>query len=126
MDTDVLRISSEPNGDVTIIRLTGELDSMNVSELNAAFASLLSQPNRLFVLDLGELEFIDSAGLGGLVAVWERTMEQGCFLALGDVSPRVNDVLRITGLSEVLQPRGSMEAAVHAVQQMMSSFPTHG
>jgi anti-sigma B factor antagonist len=123
MDQDVLRISTEPRGDVTIVRLDGELDSMNVSDLNTAFAGLLNDRNRLFVLDLAGLEFIDSAGLGGLVALWERTIERGSFLALGQVSPRVQDVLQITGLSCVLQPHGSMDAAMAAVREMLNAFP---
>jgi anti-anti-sigma factor len=123
MDQDVLYISTEANGDVTIVRLRGELDSMNVTDLNAAFSSLLHAKDQLFVLDLAGLDFIDSAGLGSLVAIWERTIEQGCFLALGEVSPRVNEVLQVTGLNGVLQPHGSVDAASAAVRAMVSAFP---
>lgn len=125
MDQDVLRISTESKSDITLVRVSGELDSMNVADLQTAFAALLNDQNRLFVLDLSDLEFIDSAGLGGLIAVWEHTMEQGCFLALGACSPRVSEVLQITGLCSVLQPRGSMDAAMDAVREMREAFPEH-
>jgi anti-anti-sigma factor len=124
MEQDVLRISTEADDDVTVVRLSGELDSMNVTDLEAAFSTLLAGRRNLFVLDLAALEFIDSAGLGSLVALWERSMEQGCFLALGGVSPRIQEVLQITGLNCVLQPRGSVDAATVAVRQMLESLPS--
>jgi anti-anti-sigma factor len=124
MEQDVLRISTEADDDVTVVRLSGELDSMNVTDLDAAFSTLLGGQRNLFVLDLAALEFIDSAGLGSLVALWERSMEQGCFLALGEVSPRIQDVLQITGLNCVLQPHGSVDAAAVAVRQMLKSLPS--
>ncbi len=123
MDQDVLHITTSDKDDVTIVRLTGELDSMNVGDLTSAFNGILKQNKRLFVLDLSDLEFIDSAGLGGLVAVWERSMERGCFMALGAVSPRVHDVLQITGLHSVLQAYPSIEDAAGAVRAMMDAFP---
>jgi len=124
MDQDVLSISTEPDGDVTVIRLGGELDNMNVSDLSSAFFLLLDNGHRLFVLDLSDLEFIDSAGLGGLVALWERAIEKGCLVALGQVSPRVQDVLQITGLSCVLQPHATTDEALAAVREMVKAFPT--
>lgn len=123
MDQDVLHISSEQRDDVTIVRLTGELDSMNVGDLTAAFNAMLDEGKRLFVLDLGGLEFIDSTGLGGLVSVWERTMEQGSFIALGALSARVHDVLQITGLNSVLRSYNDVPEAAEAVRSMMNAFP---
>lgn len=123
MDQDVLRISNTDEDDVTIVRLTGELDSMNVGDLTAAFNALLNRDRRLFVLDLGGLEFIDSAGLGGLVSIWERTMEQGCFIALASESTRVREVLQITGLCSVLRSYGNVPQASEAVRSMLAAFP---
>ncbi|HEY3266500.1 MAG TPA: STAS domain-containing protein [Armatimonadota bacterium] len=123
MDQDVLDISTQDDGGITIVSLTGELDSMNVGDMTHTFSGLLDDGKRLFVLDLSGLEFIDSAGLGGLVSLWERSMERGCFLALGAQSPRVKEVLQITGLNTVLQPHESMEAASASVRAMEAAFP---
>jgi len=79
---------------------------------------------RLFVLDLEGLEFIDSAGLGGLVRMWENSVEQGSFTALGQPSPRVREVLTITGLETVLKPYDTRQEAVEAVRSMMDAFPS--
>ena len=123
MDQDVLTISTRESDGITLMCLAGELDSMNVQDLIQTFTSLLEAGKRHFVLDLSELDFIDSAGLGGLVTMWERSMEHGCFLALGAQSPRVREVLQITGLQAVLQPHDSIAAATAAVRRMEEVFP---
>ncbi|HEY3414048.1 MAG TPA: STAS domain-containing protein [Armatimonadota bacterium] len=124
MDKDVLEITTDREDDLVIVRLTGELDSMNVADLSQTYTGLLDGGGPLFVMDLAGLEFIDSAGLGGLVALWERTLERGCFVAIGAQSPRVKEVLQITGLNSVLKSYDSMSAAAGAVRQMLASFPT--
>jgi anti-sigma B factor antagonist len=120
---DVLQISTDRSGDVTYVRLKGELDSLNVGELRQSFATLLDEGCGLFVLDLSDLQFIDSAGLGGLVSIWEDCVQAGCFMALGPPSSRVQDVLQITGLNSVLQSYPSLEEAEGAIIQMRDSFP---
>lgn len=124
MDQDVLRITTNNRDDLTVVILTGELDSMNVGDFISAFNSHLEAGKRLYVLDLGDLEFIDSAGLGGLVSVWERALEQGAFIALGTISPRVHDVLQITGLHTVLHSYPTVDEAERAVRSMMRAFPS--
>jgi anti-sigma B factor antagonist len=123
MDQDVLQIITDQDQDVTIVRLSGELDSMNVSDLSQAFNGLLNGGHILFVMDLSGLEFIDSAGLGGLVAIWERSMERGCFVTIGTQSPRVKEVLQITGLNSVLKSFDTVPAAQEAVRGMLAAFP---
>ena len=123
MDQDVLQIATDQTEDITIVRLSGELDSMNVADLSAAYAALLESGRSLFVVDLSGIDFIDSAGLGGLVSLWERSMERGCFVAIGAQSPRVREVLQITGLNSVLKSYETMDAAKDGVRSMMAAFP---
>ncbi len=124
MDQDVLQITTDREDDLIIVRLAGELDSMNVADLSQTFTGLLAGGGTLFVMDLSSLEFIDSAGLGGLVALWERTLEQGCFVAIGAQSPRVKEVLQITGLNSVLKSYDNVSSAAAAVRQMLAAFPS--
>lgn len=123
MDQDVLQIATDQYEDITILRLSGELDSMNVADLSASYNTLLDSGHSLFVMDLSGLDFIDSAGLGGLVSMWERSMERGCFVAIGAQSSRVKEVLQITGLNNVLKAFESMDAAKAGVRSMMAAFP---
>jgi anti-anti-sigma factor len=52
------------------------------------------------VLDLAEVTFIDSAGLGTLVAIRERARQLGVDLKISRVSERVQRILDVTGLGD--------------------------
>jgi anti-anti-sigma factor len=123
MEPDVLSIAVVEDDDVTVLRLAGELDALNVGELTQAVDVLHEDGRNVLVFDLSGLEFIDSAGLGGLVRLWETSVEVGGFVTFGKPSGRVREVLQITGLLSVLKAYDSVTEAVSAVRAMRQAFP---
>jgi anti-sigma B factor antagonist len=63
--------------------------------------SLVEQGRRRVILDLGELRFIDSTGLGSLVGARKRVRESGGELVLTNTAQRIVKLLEITGLDAV-------------------------
>ena len=61
-------VTSEVRDGVGIIAVAGEVDSSNAAELRDIFLSVLGEAPRSLVLDLAELTFIDSSGLGALIS----------------------------------------------------------
>jgi len=53
------------------------------------------------VLDLSEVSYMDSSGLGALVAVWVSAKRGGCEVTLKSLSQRVKELLRLTSLDKV-------------------------
>ena len=53
---------------VTTVRLAGELDTYTVPDVRAAFTRLVVTPGTQVVVDLRDVSFIDSSGLGALIA----------------------------------------------------------
>lgn len=86
---------------VTTLHLVGELDVAAVPHLRECFHQLAHANKVNVVADLSELDFIDSTGIGGLVAGLKRMRENGGELALQGPSDRVMKVLEITGLDRV-------------------------
>lgn len=73
----------------------GELDASSCRGL----AELVTgPPGSLLVVDLGQLTFIDSSGLGALHAARQRAIKNGGTLVVSRPSPMVHRVLEITGL----------------------------
>jgi anti-sigma B factor antagonist len=98
-DRALIKIDAQVDqaGDV-IVSLSGELDSSNAASLEAALASVTAaQPGRV-VFDLGELRFVDSAGIAVLVGVTGKVEE----VELRHPSPIVRRVVEITGLAQLL------------------------
>ena len=87
------------------IVVRGELDMSRTADVERAFARLDGQPVEAVVLDLRPLAFIDSSGLRCVLRVRSRVEDRGLRFALFcRRNGPVHDVLRVTGLDEVLDP----------------------
>jgi len=80
--------------------LFGELDVASSPELEAELARTTDR--ELVIVDLRELEFIDSTGLGVLVKAHQHAEEAGRRFALVRGLGQVQRLLRLTGLSDQL------------------------
>jgi anti-anti-sigma factor len=80
------------------VTLAGELDMAAAFAFESEVDRLLAARGvREVVLDLADVDFVDSAGLGALLSIRERTKQLGIGLALERVSAPVQRVLDLTG-----------------------------
>lgn len=84
-----------------VVTVTGEIDFTNADEIVRGISDAMSdwQPTRLQV-DLGSASFIDSTGLGALIAGYRTVTEAGIRFEVVNPSPGFLRVLNVTGLSE--------------------------
>ncbi|MBA2460293.1 MAG: STAS domain-containing protein [Actinobacteria bacterium] len=98
------------NGAV-IIHLTGELDLYNAPDVRAALLELCAeQPDRL-VVDLGDVAFVDSTGLGVLIEARTKLQDRGSFL-LAAPGFETHRALQISGLDQHLSVHETVDAAL--------------
>jgi anti-sigma B factor antagonist len=99
LDADVADGADGP-----VVRLAGEVDVANVSELDDALrnAEQRMPAHGLMAVDLKGLSFIDSAGLGALVRLHNRLEDSSCHLVLRNPPAHIRRVLDIGGLSAVI------------------------
>lgn len=101
----LLRIRTHRNGATCTVALTGELDLANTGELSAELRRAENDgiaPDEI-VLDMTELEFIDSTGIAILVAAHRRLNADGDrFKLVRSEATAVCRVLAMTGLEEFL------------------------
>jgi len=91
----------ESGNEVTTIRCHGRLVAGNTGPLTDAVKPLVSRGGRI-VVDLGDLQHLDSSGLGTLIGLKVSAINQGfCKVELVNTPPRVLDMLRITNLLEM-------------------------
>jgi anti-sigma B factor antagonist len=88
-------------GPVTILELGPRLTGAEVPELHETIQDLLKHGNHEVLLDCGSVTFIDSLGIGALVRSWASVEKKGKLRLLG-LSPRLREVLQITGLLKVM------------------------
>jgi anti-sigma B factor antagonist len=84
------------------VRVFGELDLETAPLLLAEVERLVRNGRTEVVIDMTNLLFIDSSGLGALVASWRRTQQAGVRFVIRNPQEDVVLSLEITGLDQVL------------------------
>jgi anti-anti-sigma factor len=98
--TLVVRTAKE--GDTHVICLCGELDLANAATAEAALEEPFAGNASRVVVDMSELEFIDSTGIALLVAALARNDGEDRIRFIPSAAPAVTRVLELTGLAERL------------------------
>jgi anti-sigma B factor antagonist len=88
-------------GGVAELALAGDLDMSATFRLEPAIDRLLEDAEEI-VLDLSGVAFVDSSGLGLLLATHQRSQEAECPLAIVNSRPEIRRVFRIAGVDDVL------------------------
>ncbi|MFI7644471.1 STAS domain-containing protein [Micromonospora sp. NPDC049460] len=94
---------ADRQGGGACLRLAGELDLSTAPELNAAIDRLVDGGERQLLVDLTELVFCDSTGIAAFVRGDNRVAADGGWLRVTGASGRVDRVLQVTGLADVLR-----------------------
>jgi len=97
-----LVVRSAENGESRVIAFAGELDLANAGTAENALESSLADASTPVVVDMRELEFIDSTGIALLVSALSRNEGGAKVSFIPSDSPAVTRVLELTGLAERL------------------------
>jgi anti-sigma B factor antagonist len=83
------------------VKCHGKLVGEKVSEIKELVKPLITAGGRI-VIDVSDLNYLDSAGLGALVGLKVSAIRQGyCSLELINMTPRVLELLRVTHLAQM-------------------------
>ena len=105
-------------GCLLITQLSGELDVASVRENRAAMEKALrQQPFKKLILDLTEIEFMDSSGLGFILGRYKQLEEQGREMVLVGARNQVSRVLKMSGVEEILPSYLTLDEAIEAMEE---------
>jgi len=91
--------------DATVVRCTGRLTVETSPQLKTEVKALLPAKRRL-ILDMSELGYMDSSGLGALVALYISAKGAKCQFELLNVTPRIRELLSMTNVLSVFESCG--------------------
>jgi anti-sigma B factor antagonist len=96
----ILVFQIERSGDSAVVKCRGRLVAGTTEELYRDVKALLPQTKSV-VIDLAELTYVDSTGLGTLVRLYSATRQAGCELKLLHLGKQLRNVLKLTNLLSV-------------------------
>ncbi len=110
-----MQIEQRTAGEVTIVDLKGKMTLGEGDELlRDKVNSLIQQGLKKIVLNLAEVPYIDSAGLGEIVRTYTTVSRQGGKMKLVGLTKRIQDLLAITKLLTVFETFDNENEAVRS------------
>ena len=97
-----LDINTSRQGSTVVVALAGDVDIHTAPQVAELFAGLLAEGCTAVVVDLGDVNFLDSSALGILIAAQRDLAAAGGGLRLAAARPHVRKVFGITRLAEVI------------------------
>jgi anti-sigma B factor antagonist len=109
-------------GDVTVIDVAGQIKlGEGAVSVRDAVRQLLAKNQKRILVNLGEVSYIDSSGIGELVAAFTTVTNQGGQLKLLNLTKRVQDLLQITKLSTVFEVFDDEPSAIRSFSSIAAT-----
>lgn len=91
-------VEDSANWHVTLI---GDVDIASSNQLKEELNRMLDESERSIILDCGDLQYIDSTGLGVLIGVLKRVKGKSNDVIITNIHANISKLLRITGLDKI-------------------------
>jgi len=112
-----VKVRIERINGVNVITVPRELDLLNSDTFKNEVKSLIQKGDKLIVLDFSRCDYLDSSGIGAVVALHKNALMNGGGLALASLQESVMKVMQITTLDKILRIFPSVEEAVEALKK---------
>jgi anti-sigma B factor antagonist len=110
-----VKIETRKVGDVTVVDVSGRITlGEGSSALRDVLRDLSAQGNKKILLNLSEVSYIDSSGIGEMVSSFTTVTNHGGQLKLLGLNKRVKDLLQITKLYTVFEVFDDEASAVRS------------
>lgn len=99
--------------DILILRLKGELDDVSVSDLRTRISNYIeSYKINHLVLNLAELTFLDSSGIGFIIGRYHQLRKKNGDITISNVNSKIERIIYISGLAKICKIRENEEAVL--------------
>lgn len=106
-----MRINQRAWGRATVLDLEGELDLFNTNQLKEALKHLVSSGDVRVIMNLEQVSYIDSTGIGVFLSMLKPLRDKGGDLKLAAPSAPVQKVFQLTRLNQFFDTHDDIEAA---------------
>lgn len=113
-----MKTTTRQVGSVTVVDITGRIViGEECAGVRALISDLLAKGHKQILFNLGDVNYIDSAGLGQLVSAFTSVKKQGGELKLLKLTNKVHDLMQVTRLYTVFDIADDETAAVQSFAQ---------
>lgn len=116
-----MKVEYNLQDNVGIVKIIGDLDAYSIRELQKKFHSYLKD-TVYFVLDLSELDFLDSTGLGTIINFVKYLAELDGSLCVVNPKPKPRMVFEITQAYKIIDFYDDLQSAIEAMKKLQEAY----
>ncbi len=97
-------MEQERRRDTVTVHITGELDHCSAVSIRRELDDLIADPGvKNMVLDLKDMTFMDSSGIGVILGRYRELKQRGGSMAVKNMNPQVKKIFILSGMKQVIQ-----------------------
>lgn len=107
-----MEITSQIVDSISVVSITGSIDALTSGQMDSYLRELVGQGQSRFLLDLGGVEFMSSAGLRSVLTGMKEARQRGGDVRLAAAQPGVENILKLSGFTNILKSYISLDQAM--------------
>ncbi len=107
-------VTIRQSGPISLLDVSGRLTSFETGALRDSISRLLKDGRKNIVLNLSDLQYLDSSGIGELARIYVSVVKVSGQMKVVGLSPKVEEILKITHLYQVFPEFPNEEAALRS------------
>lgn len=112
-----MELKIRKTGDTYIIDVNGEMDLYNSYKLKELVMKMLEKNIKQFIINLDQVDYIDSSGIGALIYICSTLKKMNLRLAIANIRGSVKKVIELTRLTGYFPIAETLDAALQMVRQ---------
>ena len=112
-----MELKIRKNGEIYIIDVNGEMDLYNSYKLKELVMKMIEKNVKLFVINLEQVDYIDSSGIGALIYICSTIKKMNLKLAISNIHGSVKKVIELTKLMGYCPIANSVDEALLMVKE---------
>jgi len=112
-----MELKIRKNGEVYIIDVNGEMDLYNSYKLKELVLKMLEKNVKSFIINLEQVDYIDSSGIGALIYICSTIKKMNLKLYISNIHGSVKKVIELTKLMGYLPIANSVEEALLMINE---------
>jgi anti-anti-sigma factor len=107
---EIIKFGKENNA--LVIKVNGRMDAVTAPEFENKMGLWIDEGEKCFVVDLGSLEYISSAGLRSILIIAKKLKSINGKILLAAMEESVNEVFEISGFNSIVPIHDTVQAAI--------------
>jgi anti-anti-sigma factor len=112
-----MQVETKKESGITTVSIKGRMDAVTTPEIESRLTQLVDGGEKRLLINMGELEYISSAGLRALLATAKRLKSEQGDIAFANLGGHVREVFEISGFYSIFKVYDSIEAGLEQLKK---------